>query len=240
MTRPAPGRRSAARDRGREPVLLSWSGGKDSVLTLRALLQAPDLEPAGLVTALTEPGDRVATHRVRRDLLEAQAAAVGLSVHAVLLPARPSNRIYEQRLAAVLAPLRAQGLRRIAFGDLFLADLRAYRERHMAGLGMEPLFPLWGRDTAALAREFLAAGFAATLVAVDTAVLPARLAGRPYDAALLASLPAGVDPCGENGEFHTFVHAGPLFRRPLAVAAGRRRRVGALSCCDLLRVAGSP
>jgi uncharacterized protein (TIGR00290 family) len=217
-----------------QPVLLSWSGGKDSVLALQRLRRTPGLEPAGLVTAFTEPGGRVATHRVRRELVEAQAAALGLPLHPVALPPDPADRIYEERLAAVLAPLAARGIRRIAFGDLFLADLRAYRERHLAALGMTPVFPLWGRDTAALARRFLAAGFAATLVCVDTAVLPASFAGRPYDAALLADLPPGVDPCGENGEFHTFVHGGPLFARPLPVAAGARETAGRFSYADLL------
>jgi uncharacterized protein (TIGR00290 family) len=220
----------------REPVLLSWSGGKDSMLMLHAILQGGNLAPAGLITTFTEPGDRVATHRVRRGLLEAQAAALGLPLHPVLLPPAPPDTVYRERVAAVLAALRGGegGVRRVAFGDLFLADLRAWRERHMAELGMEPLFPLWGRDTGTLARRFLELGFAATVAVVDTEVLPARLAGEPYDAAFLDALPAGVDPCGENGEFHTFVHAGPLFSRPIAVRRGECRVEGRFAHCDLV------
>ncbi len=208
------------------------------MLTLQVLAGDAACEPAGLLTTFTEPGDRVATHQVRRDLLEAQAAALGLPLHPVLLPADPPNRVYEERLAAALAPLAARGLRRIAFGDLFLADLRAWRERQMAALGLSPVFPLWGRDTAQLARGFVAAGFAATLVCVDTAVLPADFAGRAYDAALLADLPPGVDACGENGEFHTFVHGGPLLSGPLPVVAGRRETRGRFSYCELTAAAG--
>jgi uncharacterized protein (TIGR00290 family) len=244
-----------ARSPGRAPVLLSWSGGKDSMLMLHAILQAGNLAPAGLVTTFTEPGDRVATHRVRRELLEAQAAALGLPLHPVLLPPAPPDAIYKERLAAALMAAlregeeaatrngektnrrtrgRAPAVGRVAFGDLFLADLRTWRERHMAELGIEPLFPLWGRDTAALARHFLECGFAATVVALDTDVLPANLAGAPYDAAFLDALPSGVDPCGENGEFHTFVHAGPLFGQPLAVRGGKCRVEGRFAYCDLL------
>lgn len=206
--------------KSREPVLLSWSGGKDSAVALHALRQSPDYEPAGLLTTITEGYDRVSIHGVRRSLLERQAEAAGLPLHAVVIPKDCSNELYESRVAAVLAGLREAGLRKVAFGDLFLEDIRAYRERQMADLGLASLFPIWGRDTADFARDVLRLGFRAVLVCVDTERLGASFAGRAYDETLLADLPAGVDPCGENGEFHTFVHAGPIFSRPVEWSPG--------------------
>jgi uncharacterized protein (TIGR00290 family) len=203
-----------------EPVLLSWSGGKDSALALHALRQTPGVEVAGLLTTVTEEYDRISMHGVRRILLERQAEATGLPLHIVSIPPECSNEIYEQRMAAALTPLRQGGIRRVAFGDLFLEDIRAYRVGKLAAAGMEALFPVWGRDTAELAREFIAQGFGAVLVCVDTAALDASFAGRAFDDALLRDLPPAVDPCGERGEFHTFVHAGPIFRQPVNFRTG--------------------
>ncbi len=203
-----------------EPILLSWSGGKDSSLSLHTLRQTPGVEVVGLLTTVTEEYDRISMHGVRRPLLEQQAAAAGLPLHIIWIPPDCTNEIYEERMAAALAPHREQGIRRVAFGDLYLEDIRAYRESKLAGAGMEALFPVWGRDTAELAREFIAQGFEAILVCVDTQTLDAAFAGRAFDEALLRDLPPGVDPCGENGEFHTFVHAGPIFRVPISVQRG--------------------
>jgi uncharacterized protein (TIGR00290 family) len=216
-----------------EPVLLSWSGGKDSALALHALRQTPGVEVAGLLTTVTEDYDRISMHGVRRTLLEQQAAAAGLPLHVVLVPRECTNEIYEERMTAVLTGIRDAGVRRVAFGDLFLEDLRAYRESRLAAFGMEALFPLWGRDTAALAREFLRLGFAAVLVCVDTESLSAGFAGRSFDEDLLRDLPPGVDPCGENGEFHTFVHAGPIFRAPVPCRRGPIEDRGRFHYCDL-------
>jgi uncharacterized protein (TIGR00290 family) len=205
----------------RKPILLSWSGGKDSALALHALRASEDFEPAGLLTTITEGYDRVSIHGVRRDLLERQAESIGLPLHQVLIPQDCTNEIYEDHLAAALREIKAQGIHQVAFGDLFLEDIRAYRERQMAALGLEPVFPLWMRDTTELARELFQGGFQAVLVCVDTDILDPVFAGRAFDEDLLRDLPADVDPCGENGEFHTFTHAGPIFRTPIGIKLGR-------------------
>jgi uncharacterized protein (TIGR00290 family) len=199
----------------REPVVLAWSGGKDSALALDALRSSPDFEVVELLTTVTEEDGRIGMHRVRGDLLGRQAESAGLPLTTVKVPAGPSNEIYEERMGTFLAAARSREIRRVAFGDLFLRDIREYRERQLAAAGMEALFPLWGRDTAELAKGFIRKGFKAVLICVDTAVLPPSFAGRPFDEALLRDLPPGVDPCGENGEFHTFVHDGPIFREPI-------------------------
>ena len=204
----------------REPVVLAWSGGKDSALSLDALRDSPGFEVVELLTTITEEDGRIGMHRVRGDLLRRQAESAGLPLSAVKVPSGPSNAIYEERMGAFLAAARSRGIRRVAFGDLFLGDIREYRERQLAAAGLEALFPLWGRDTAELARDFIGKGFKAVLICVDTVVLPASFAGRPFDEALLRDLPPGVDPCGENGEFHTFVHAGPIFREPISFRLG--------------------
>lgn len=217
-----------------EPILLSWSGGKDSALALHALRQTPGVEVAGLLTTVTEDYDRISMHGVRRTLLERQAAEAGLPLHVVLIPRECTNEQYEERMTAVLRGIRDAGIRRVAFGDLFLEDLRAYRESRLASFGMEAMFPLWGRDTAGLARDFLRLGFAAVLVCVDTEALAATFAGRAFDENLLRDLPPEVDPCGENGEFHTFVHAGPVFRAPVPIRLGEIENRGRFQYCDLL------
>jgi uncharacterized protein (TIGR00290 family) len=206
----------------RTPVLLSWSGGKDAAWTLHALRQRDDVDVVGLVTTITEGHERIAMQGIRVDVLHAQAWAAGLPVIEARMPQHASNDIYEQVVADALQRARERwpDLRDIAFGDLFLADIRAYREALCARLGWTPLFPLFGSDTAVIARQMIAGGLRATLCCVDTQQLDATFSGRGFDAALLDALPPGVDPCGENGEFHTCVAAGPMFAQPLALVRG--------------------
>jgi uncharacterized protein (TIGR00290 family) len=200
-------------------VTLSWSGGKDSALALWAL-RREGIEPAALLTTLTEDYDRISMHGVRGELLRAQAAATGVELVEIGIPAACPNEVYEQRMAAALASPPLADASAIAFADLFLEDIRAYREARLTGAGREALFPVWGRDTGELAREFIAAGFEAVLVCVDPAQIDPSFVGRPFDEELLADLPPSADPCGENGEFHTFVHAGPIFEHPIEVELG--------------------
>src|SRR5437867_2644514 len=204
-------------------IILAWSGGKDSTLVLAALTAERRGCVAALLTTVTAGYERISVHGVRRELLHAQAAALGLPLAEVVIPQRASNEEYELAMASALALLghNTPSANTVAFGDLFLRDVRDYRERQFAILGRPLLFPLWGRDTTALAAEFIARGFKAVLVCVDTHVLPAEFAGRPYDASLLRDLPASVDPCGENGEFHTFVTDGPLFATPVRCETGQ-------------------
>ena len=204
----------------RTPVLLAWSSGKDSAWTLHVLRQGPDVEVVGLLTTINEAYDRVAMHAVRRGLLEAQARSASLPLWPVRIPSPCSNEQYERAMGEAIAAARRAGVRGVAFGDLFLGDVRRYRERQMAPTGLEPVFPLWGRSTAALAREMLAGGLRARITCVDPRVLPPAFAGREYDASLLGELPATVDPCGENGEFHTFAWDGPMFSSPVHVRGG--------------------
>jgi uncharacterized protein (TIGR00290 family) len=200
-------------------ILVSWSSGKDSAWMLHTL-RLQGYEPAGLLTTLNEVADRVAMHAVRHTVLAAQARAVGIPLITVPLPSPCSNEAYEARMAAAVRQAVDAGFTHVAFGDLFLEDVRRYREERMAGTGLSPLFPLWGRATPALAAEMIAGGVRAFLTCVDPRVLPASFAGRRFDAALLADLPDGVDPCGERGEFHTCVVDGPMFSEPIAVEPG--------------------
>ena len=204
----------------RPRALLAWSSGKDSAFALHVLRTQGDVEVVGLLTTMNTVHDRVAMHAVRRELLEAQADAVGLPLRTVGLPWPCPNEDYEAAMRAAMDQARGEGIEAIAFGDLFLEDVRRYREERLAGTGLTPLFPLWGRDTTALAREMVDSGQRATLTCVDPRVLPARFAGRTFDTALLADLPAGVDPCGERGEFHSFAWDGPAFRHRVAVTPG--------------------
>ena len=201
-------------------VLLSWSSGKDSAWTLHLLRQQPDIEVVGLLTTLNEAAQRVAMHAVRRELLEAQARATGLPLTVLNLPWPCSNQQYETILLAACKDVLARGVQAVAFGDLFLRDIREYREKQMRGTGLEPIFPLWDLPTDRLARDMLAAGLRARLTCVDLAKLPQDFAGRAFDKRLLADLPAAIDPCGENGEFHTFCYAGPMFSSPIACTPG--------------------
>jgi uncharacterized protein (TIGR00290 family) len=212
---------------------LSWSGGKDSALALWAL-RREQLEPEALITTITDTYDRISMHGVRRELLARQAEALGPPLVEVVIPPACVNEIYEARMAEAFAAAPLSGVEAVAFGDLFLEDVRAYREERLAAAGKRGLFPLWGRDTTALAQEFLDAGFEATLVCVDPRALDPSFAGRRYDERLLAELPPSVDPCGENGEFHTFVHAGPILATSIACERGEVVERDGFVFCDLL------
>ena len=207
------------------PVLLAWSGGKDSTLALERLLADPAWRVEALVTTVTSGYDRIAIHGVRRSILRHQVDALGLPLIEAEIPPQSSNDIYEAAFADALARARAASgvtVDAIAFGDLFLADVRAYREAMLARLGWRGVFPLWGEDTSRLARTFIARGYRAILSCVDTEQLDAAFCGRDFDKSLLADFPSHVDPCGENGEFHTCVHAGPIFRDSIALRRGER------------------
>ena len=205
-----------------KPVLVAWSGGKDSALALREIVRDGRYRVVSLLTTVTAEYDRISMHGVRRTLLRRQADALGIPLDEVVITPGASNHEYEAAMGAALTRITARvpGLDTVVFGDLFLADIRAYRERMLGRHGMQGLFPLWLRDTGALAREFVELGYRAVLVCVDTAQLAREFAGREFDAALLRDLPPAVDPCGENGEFHTFVYAGPGLRRAVPCERG--------------------
>jgi uncharacterized protein (TIGR00290 family) len=201
-------------------VAVSWSGGKDSALALLAVRGDLGRRLCALITTVTETYSRISMHGVRRELLALQAQEIGLPLVEVMIPPACPNELYEARMQAAFASEALRDVGEVVFGDLFLEDVHAYRESRLAAAGKLGLFPLWGRDTSQLARGFIEAGFRATIVCVDPAQLDPSFAGRSYDERLLADLPPAVDPCGENGEFHTFVHRGPIFRRPIACALG--------------------
>ncbi len=205
-----------------ETVVLSWSGGKDGFMALAALEVDPGVEIVALLTTLTDPFERVSMHGTREGLLDAQAAALGLPLAKARLPVKADNDVYRTCFAAALAPYMEKNIMGVAFGDLFLADVRAFREAQIGALGLVARFPLWNTPSNTLARDFIASNHRAVVVCVDTEQLAPEFLGREYDAAFLADLPAGVDPCGENGEFHSFVYAGPRFTRPVAFRRGRR------------------
>ena len=215
-------------------VLLAWSSGKDSAWTLHCLVKMSDVEVVGLLTTFNAAFDRVAMHAVRRELVEAQAASAGLPLTSVPLPWPCSNDDYERIMAGVCRDAAAQGIDTIAFGDLFLADIRAYRERQLAGTGLTPIFPLWELPTDRLAQEMIDGGLRARLTCIDPKILPRDFAGREFDPALLRDLPKNVDPCGENGEFHSFVYAGPMFRQPIAIRSGEIVDRDGFTFADLL------
>lgn len=218
-------------------VIVSWSSGKDSAWTLRALRNRPDIEIQALITTFNDRADRVAMHAVRRELVQAQADAAGLPLIEVDLPWPCSNDDYEEVFGESLrAAAKRFSADHIAFGDLYLQDIRAYRERQMAELGLSPLFPLWQRPTHELAREMINSGLRANLTCVDPAQLDAGFVGREYDEALLMDLPDGVDPCGENGEFHTFTWAGPMLNQPVRVVTGETVSRDGFCFADLLPV----
>jgi uncharacterized protein (TIGR00290 family) len=201
-------------------VALSWSSGKDSAWSLHLLRRDPAIELVALITTINEQFDRVAMHAVRSELLELQAEAAGLPLWKIPLPWPCSNEQYEARMRDVCARALSERIDAIAFGDLFLEDIRAYREKQLAGTGLEPLFPVWQLPTRALALEMIASGLRAKITCIDPKVLPREFAGREFDAALLRDLPASADPCGENGEFHSFVYDGPMFRSPVPIEPG--------------------
>jgi uncharacterized protein (TIGR00290 family) len=216
-------------------LLVAWSGGKDSALALYELKQQNDIEIAALLTTVTEGYDRISMHGVRRSLLVKQAKALGFPLEEIVIPQQCSNGIYEERMQRTLEKYQREGVTTAAFGDLFLQDIRAYREERMARIGMKAVFPVWGFNTNDLARRFIQLGFKTIIVCVDTEKLGREFAGRDYDAAFLRDLPAGVDPCGENGEFHTFVYDGPIFSRPVQVQKGEKvLRDNRFYYCDLI------
>jgi len=218
----------------RKPIALSWSGGKDSALALHALLRDRTVEVAALVTTVTSEYDRVSMHGVRAALLEEQATVLGLPLHVVRIPPAATNAWYERAMREALQALRQQGIAAMAFGDLFLADVREYRERLVRDTGVEALFPIWGRTTGPLARRFVHDGFRAVLVCVDPSQIDVSHCGAEFDDALLEALPATADPCGENGEFHTFVYDGPMFNRPIRARRGEVVEKSGFVFCDLL------
>ncbi len=217
-----------------EDILLSWSAGKDSALALHELLQSPAYHVQALLTVVTREYGRVSMHGIRRSLLERQASAIGLPLEEVVISSHGSNADYEAAMAEVLARHKEAGVTAVAFGDLFLEDVRRYRERNLARVGLGALFPLWQRDTRELAHSFVRLGFRAITTCVDTSALDARFCGQPLDERFFAGLPEGVDPCGENGEYHSFVSGGPIFRSPVPYAVGETvLREGRFFYCDL-------
>jgi len=218
----------------REPVLFCWSGGKDSAMALHALLQDPQARVVALLTTVTEGYDRISMHGVRRELLQRQAESIGLPLHEVFIPPECVNSIYETRMEAALRTHFENGVRKAAFGDIFLEDLRAYREKNLARIGMTALFPIWKRDSAELIDSFHALGFRSIAVCVDPKVLDGSFAGRELDASFFADLPPQADRCGENGEFHTFAFDGPIFKEPIRFQLGERVERDSFVFCDLL------
>lgn len=215
-------------------ALIAWSSGKDSAWALHEIRRAGSYDIVAALTTVTDTFSRVSMHGVREELLRAQLDAVGLRSILVRIPFPCSNELYEREMAAALAQAKSDGVTHVIFGDLFLADLRAYREAKLAQIGMTGVFPLWLRPTDTLAQEMIDAGIEAHLATVDLAKLEPSFAGRRFDKALLSALPPGTDPCGENGEFHSFVNAGPMFARPIRVAIGETVQRGGFAYADLL------
>jgi uncharacterized protein (TIGR00290 family) len=217
-----------------ETILFCWSGGKDSAMALQMLLQQKHLRVVALLTTVTETYDRIAMHGVRRELLKQQAQSIGLPLHEVFIPPQCINPIYEARIEETLRLFYNQGVRKVAFGDIFLEDLRVYREKNLARIGMAALFPLWKRDTRELIRHFHGQNFRAVAACIDSKVLEPSFAGRELDESFFRDLPPTVDPCGENGEFHTFVFDGPIFQSPLPIRTGEIVNRDGFVFCDLL------
>jgi len=215
-------------------AILCWSSGKDSAWTLHVLRQRQEVEVVGLLTTINEVHDRVAMHAVRVTLLQAQAEAVGLPLWTVPIPSPCSNQQYEMAMGTTIRRALADGVTVMAFGDLFLEDVRRYRETQLAGTGLAPIFPIWGLSTILLAREMVSAGLRARITCVDPKQIPASFVGREFDEALLADLPASADPCGERGEFHTFAYAGPMFRYPVPIQTGENVTRDGFVFADLL------
>jgi uncharacterized protein (TIGR00290 family) len=218
----------------RPRALISWSSGKDSAFALHEIRRTGAFDVVGALTTVNEIFGRVSIHGVREEILHAQLAAAGLPANVVPIPHPCPNEVYEERMAMAMADAKRNGVTHVIFGDLFLADIRAYREQKLAGTGLTPVFPLWDRPTAALAREMIASGLEARLVTVERTKLDSSFAGRSFDQVLLADLPSGIDPCGENGEFHTCVIAGPMFSHRIEVASGDVVERDGFAYCDLL------
>lgn len=204
----------------RPKTVFSWSSGKDSAYALYELIQSDKFDIVGLVTTISSQYGRVSMHGVREELLALQAAALGLPIFKISIPSPCSNEVYEHEMTQMIGTLRGRGITHFGFGDLFLEDIRSYRELKLAGTGMKPIFPLWRRNTTDLAREMLSSGLKAKLTCVDSRKLSADFAGHEFDEAFLKDIPSTIDPCGENGEFHTFVYESPIFKRPIRVSSG--------------------
>jgi len=218
----------------KKPIVMCWSGGKDSALALSALLRDPEWQVVELLTTVTEGYDRISMHGVRRELLEQQAGALGLKLKIVLIPPQCVNETYQQRMAETCAAYKALGIGHMAFGDLFLQDIRDYRDAQMAKAGMTAIYPLWGQNTRQLAQEFIESGYRATLCCIDPAQIGPEFCGHDFNAELLEKLPPSADPCGENGEFHTFVWNGPDFTHPVPCIKGEAVLRDNFWFCDLL------
>jgi uncharacterized protein (TIGR00290 family) len=219
----------------KERVVLSWSGGKDSAMAAYHLIASQKYEIAALLTTVTEEFDRISMHGVRRELLERQAESLAIPLHTVMIPKDCSNEIYESRMNAAFSHFKAAGLTKIAFGDLFLADIKQYRDERLALAGMAGLYPIWLRDTDELVRTFIGLGFKAKLACVDTHAIDAAFAGRELDASLLEDLPRSADPCGEHGEYHSFVYAGPIFKKTIDCRTGETTmRASRFNYCDIV------
>ncbi|HEX4538341.1 MAG TPA: diphthine--ammonia ligase [Candidatus Acidoferrum sp.] len=224
----------------REPVLFCWSGGKDSAMALHALLQDPQVGVVALLTTVTEGYDRISMHGVRRELLQRQAESIGLPLHEVFIPPECVNSIYEERMEEALRIHFENGVRKVAFGDIFLEDLRAYREKNLARIGMMGVFPIWKRDSRELIESFRAHGFRSVAVCVNPKLLDRTFAGRELDSSFFADLPPEVDCCGENGEFHTFAFDGPIFKEAIRFELGERVERDSFVFCDLLMAKECP
>jgi uncharacterized protein (TIGR00290 family) len=224
----------------REPILFCWSGGKDSAMAFHTLLQQKQFRVVSLLTTVTETYDRIAMHGVRRELLQRQAQSIGLPLHEVFIPPQCANPIYEARMEEAVRLFYNQGVRTVAFGDIFLEDLRTYREKNLARMGMAAVFPIWKRDTRDLIRHFHEQRFRAIAACIDSKVLDPSFAGRELDESFFRDLPSSADPCGENGEFHTFVFAGPIFQSPIPIRTGEIVNRDGFVFCDLLPDVCSP
>jgi uncharacterized protein (TIGR00290 family) len=218
-----------------ERILLSWSGGKDSALALYELKKDDQFEISALVTTLTDGYDRISMHGIRRTLLEQQANSLGIALEQIFISQGASNDEYEMKMRSLLEKYHQVGVRKVAFGDLFLQDIRKYREENLAKIGMTGIYPIWERDTMAMAHEFISLGFRAVICCVDSKALDGKFVGRDFDDRLIGELPPGVDPCGENGEFHSFVHDGPIFKKPILFKRGEiSLREERFYYCDLI------
>ncbi len=218
-----------------EKVLLSWSGGKDSVLALRELRENDNFEIVALITTITKDYDRVSMHGIRRILLEQQADSIGIPLEKIYIAHKASNEEYESRFSEIVLEYKKMGISSVAFGDIFLQDIRTYREDFLKGIGMSGLFPIWGENSIGLANRFITLGFKAVITCTDAKALDKSFAGREYDEQFLSDLPSGVDPCGENGEFHTFAYAGHIFQIPIIFAKGEVvLRDSRFYYCDLI------